>query len=127
MYKIKFEQEAKKPPAARMRILALHGSGSNSEVTKIQLDNISFLKSEYDVIYANGPISTQQPGPGLSELEGLVTGPWYSWLVLVNLNRTLLFESFQTSLATYRRCSNEIFPDCNTAYNRSHLASYADA
>ena len=25
-------------------------------------------------------------------------------LVLVNLNRTLLFESFQTSLATYRHC-----------------------
>jgi acyl-CoA synthetase (AMP-forming)/AMP-acid ligase II/peptidoglycan/LPS O-acetylase OafA/YrhL len=69
-----------KSPAARMRILALHGGGSNSEVTKIQLDNIGFLKSEYDVIYATGPISTQQPGTGLSEIEGFVTGPWYSWL-----------------------------------------------
>jgi acyl-CoA synthetase (AMP-forming)/AMP-acid ligase II/peptidoglycan/LPS O-acetylase OafA/YrhL len=63
-----------------MKILALHGSGSSSEVTRIQLDNIGLLQSEYDVIYANGPISTQQPGPGLTEIEGLVTGPWYSWL-----------------------------------------------
>lgn len=45
--------------------------------------------------------------------------------VLVNLNRTLLFESFQSSLATYRHCSNEIFPDYNAACKRPRLASYA--
>jgi spore coat polysaccharide biosynthesis protein SpsF (cytidylyltransferase family) len=44
--------------------------------------------------------------------------------VLVNLNRTHLFEIFQTLRVTYRHCSNEAFPGCNTAYKRSHLASY---
>lgn len=62
---------------ARVRLLALHGSGSNSNVTKMQLENLGISESEYDVVYANGPISVNEPGPGL---EGLVSGPWYSWL-----------------------------------------------
>lgn len=64
----------------RPRILALHGSGSNANVTKLQLENLGLSASEYDIVYANGPFPVGSPGPGLAELEGLISGPWYSWL-----------------------------------------------
>lgn len=63
--------------SARVRLLALHGSGSNSAVTKMQLENLGISDAEYDVVHATGPIPVNEPGPGL---EGLVSGPWYSWL-----------------------------------------------
>ena len=47
--------------------------------------------------------------------------------VLVNLNRTLLFETFRNSLVTYHRCLSAAFLGCNTAYRLPHLASYAHA
>ena len=49
--------------------------------------------------------------------------------VLVNLDRTLLLEIFQTSRLTYRHCSNEAFPGCNTSYicghNLFHMFTFA--
>jgi hypothetical protein len=56
-----------------------------------------------------------------------VTLPVIEQTVLVNLNRTLLFESFQNSLVTYRHCLSAAFLGCNTAYRLPHLASYAHA
>lgn len=67
-------------PAAKIRILALHGRGSNGGVTRLQLRNLGISESEYDVLYVDGPISSDRPGPGIAELEELVPGPWYSWL-----------------------------------------------
>ncbi|MDR6232423.1 AMP-binding protein [Pseudomonas oryzihabitans] len=65
---------------SRIRILALHGRGSNSDVTRMQLKNLGLSESDYDVVYANGPLSADMPGPGIEALEGLVSGPWYAWL-----------------------------------------------
>ena len=61
----------------------------------------------------------EQPAAYLRAVLSLVPN------VLVNLNRTLSFEIFQTLRVTYRHCSNEAFPGCNTAYKPSHLAAYA--
>jgi len=63
-----------------VRLLALHGSGSNKDVTKMQLENLGVSEPEYDIVYANGPISVDNSGPGIAEIEGLISGPWYSWL-----------------------------------------------
>lgn len=63
--------------SAKVRLLALHGSGSNSAVTRMQLENLGISDAGYDVVYATGPIAVNEPGPGL---EGLVSGPWHSWL-----------------------------------------------
>ena len=63
-----------------LKILALHGRGSNGDVTRMQLENLGLLDSEYEIIHINGPISTQEPGSGLSEMERIVSGPWFSWL-----------------------------------------------
>lgn len=66
--------------ASKVRILALHGRGSNSTVTRMQLKNLGLSESECEVFYANGPILANRPGPGIDGLEELVPGPWYSWL-----------------------------------------------
>ncbi|GLS26381.1 AMP-binding protein [Marinibactrum halimedae] len=65
--------------AAKVKLLALHGSGSNSHVTQLQLENLTINETEFDITYLNGPISTDQPGPGIKELDGIFTGPWFSW------------------------------------------------
>lgn len=67
-------------PTKKNRILALHGRGSNSSVTKLQLRNLGISEAEYEVLYVDGPISSDRPGPGIAELQELVRGPWYSWL-----------------------------------------------
>lgn len=66
----------------RLKLLALHGKGSNGTITRMQLDNLGLSESEYDIVYANGPIAEDEPGPGISGagIEQLVSGPWYSWL-----------------------------------------------
>jgi hypothetical protein len=69
-----------KDSSLKKRVLALHGSGSNSSVTEIQLRNLGISNSEFDILYINGPIVAAKPGPGLEELGALVGGPWYSWL-----------------------------------------------
>ncbi|OLF54048.1 AMP-binding protein [Pseudomonas chlororaphis] len=63
-----------------VRILALHGRGSNGDVTRIQLKNLGLNESEYEVVYANGPLPVDAPGPGMDDLQALIPGPWYSWL-----------------------------------------------
>lgn len=67
-------------PAAKIRVLALHGRGSNGSVTRLQLRNLGVSEPEYEVLYVDGPISADRPGPGIEELEELVPGPWCSWL-----------------------------------------------
>ncbi|ROS01646.1 acyl-CoA synthetase (AMP-forming)/AMP-acid ligase II [Sinobacterium caligoides] len=64
------------------KILALHGRGSNADVTVMQLDNLGLTSKEYDISVIDGPIIASQAGPGLSsrELDNLFSGPWYSWL-----------------------------------------------
>lgn len=65
---------------SKPRLLALHGRGSNSDVTKLQLSNLGLLNSEYQITYLEGPVVADRPGPGVEGLAGLVSGPWYSWL-----------------------------------------------
>ncbi|WP_045883392.1 AMP-binding protein [Pseudomonas chlororaphis] len=70
----------KDAPASRFRILALHGRGSNNDVTRMQWKNLGLNESEYDIFYLNGPLPSHRPGPGIEEFEDLIAGPWYSWL-----------------------------------------------
>ncbi|WP_415259672.1 AMP-binding protein [Pseudomonas chlororaphis] len=70
----------KDAPASKFRILALHGRGSNGDVTRMQLKNLGLSEAEYDVFYANGPLLADRPGPGMENLQALMCGPWYSWL-----------------------------------------------
>ncbi|MGE7955226.1 AMP-binding protein [Pseudomonas sp. NPDC089530] len=70
----------KDAPASTFRILALHGRGSNSDVTRMQLKNLGLNESEYEVVYANGPLPADRPGPGMEDWHELIPGPWYSWL-----------------------------------------------
>ncbi|KDB08851.1 Long-chain-fatty-acid--CoA ligase [Burkholderia sp. lig30] len=71
-------------PAGRIvpkpKLLALHGRGSNGDVTRLQINNLGLSESDYEIRYVDGPITSSRPGPGVEELEGLVSGPWYSWL-----------------------------------------------
>ncbi len=64
----------------KVKLLALHGSGSNSDVTRMQLHNLGLTETEYDDVFVNGPILVNEPGLGMAELERLISGPWYSWL-----------------------------------------------
>ena len=66
--------------ASKPKLLALHGRGSNSDVTRLQINNLGLLESDYEIHYLNGPITSGRPGPGVESLEGLGSGPWYSWL-----------------------------------------------
>eukprot|EP00588_Corethron_pennatum_P012659 CAMPEP_0194265640 /NCGR_PEP_ID=MMETSP0169-20130528/814_1 /TAXON_ID=218684 /ORGANISM="Corethron pennatum, Strain L29A3" /LENGTH=1665 /DNA_ID=CAMNT_0039006149 /DNA_START=543 /DNA_END=5540 /DNA_ORIENTATION=+ len=64
-------------PPDRPRILALHGAKSNNTVTKLQLENLRILDEDYDIVYMHGPIKVEE---GDADLEGLVHGPFYSWI-----------------------------------------------
>jgi hypothetical protein len=64
-------------PNFRPRILALHGARSNDSVTMMQLENLCITEEDYDIVYMRGPIEVEEGDP---ELEGLVYGPFYSWL-----------------------------------------------
>ena len=80
-YQIKeIEVNAQTKAGAKTKILVLHGRGSNEQVTRMQLENLKLQNSEFDVVYVNGPILEDEPGPGIADINGLVTGPWYSWL-----------------------------------------------
>lgn len=65
---------------SRPKILALHGRGSNSDVTQIQLNNLEITKSSHDIHCINGIISSERPGPGIEKFQDLMAGPWYSWI-----------------------------------------------
>lgn len=67
-------------PKMQRKILALHGNGSNKIITKLQLQNLELNDQDYDITYLNGTIQVKSPDIRLSELTGLVDGPWYSWL-----------------------------------------------
>jgi hypothetical protein len=59
------------------RILALHGARSNNQVTQMQLENLKITSENYDIVYHQGPIQVEEGDP---ELEGIILGPFYSWL-----------------------------------------------
>ena len=61
---------------SRLRILALHGKQSNSEVTKVQLQNLSITEDKYDITFLDGIIDEDRADP---ELEEFFNGPFYSW------------------------------------------------
>ncbi|WP_415882955.1 AMP-binding protein [Neptuniibacter sp. QD34_54] len=69
-------------PASKPRLLALHGKGSNSKVTAMQLENLGVTDSEYEIVYLDAPTLVGCPGTGVDELakDNLVAAPWYSWL-----------------------------------------------
>lgn len=55
--------------------LALHGKGNNSQISQIQLNNLIYFTKDYDVIYIDGPIETDQAGPGIARFEAIIDGP----------------------------------------------------
>jgi len=65
------DEECKKP-----RMLALCGSCSNNEVTKLQLQHLHITDDHYDILYIHGAIEADEN----EELAGLVYGPFYSWI-----------------------------------------------
>ena len=60
-----------------IRLLALHGSGSNRQVTQLQLNNLGLLRPQYHILYLHGPRPLDQPGLGVG---AGIPGPWYGWL-----------------------------------------------
>ncbi|WP_130930816.1 AMP-binding protein [Pseudomonas sp. Sample_24] len=65
---------------SRIRLLALHGRGSNADISNLQLRNLGLSEDEFDICFMNGPIAVDKPGPGVETLGDRMTGPWYSWL-----------------------------------------------
>jgi|AntRauTorckE5430_2_1112549.scaffolds.fasta_scaffold01905_2 acyl-CoA synthetase (AMP-forming)/AMP-acid ligase II len=61
----------------RIRILALHGTQGNNEITKMQLENINIREEDYDIVYIRGTIQERHGHP---DLETMVDGPFYSWI-----------------------------------------------
>ncbi len=64
----------------KTKILALHGQGSSSTVTELQLHNLGLTGPEFAITYLNGPRLAEGPGPGVAALAEWVAGPWHSWL-----------------------------------------------
>jgi len=67
------------PPdhGGRPRILALCGAKSNNEVTRLQLENLNITEANFDIFFLHGPIIEDDGGEGL---QGMVHGPFYSWI-----------------------------------------------
>ena len=61
----------------KKRILALHGTKSNNQVTKMQLQNLNITDEVYDIVFLNGPIPEEEADPNLQDF---VRGPFYSWI-----------------------------------------------
>lgn len=63
------------------RILALHGAGSNSAVTRMQATNLN-LDGKYEIVYMDGPLKVNEPFfmEDDPSLHALISGPYYSWL-----------------------------------------------
>ena len=82
--------------------LALHGKGSNSQISQIQLNNLISFTKDYDVIYIDGPIKTDQAGPDIARFEDIIDGPWYSWLPdnFTQLNTNDSFEAVYKAVKT---------------------------
>jgi len=75
-----------------IRFLALHGSGSNRQVTQLQLNNLGLLRPQYHILYLHGPRPLDQPGLGVG---AGIPGPWYGWLPR-NLEQITLEELLDT-------------------------------
>jgi len=74
---VKPDENPEVTPPGRPRILALHDAKINDTVTKLQLENLRILDEDYDIVYMQGPIEVEE---GDADLEGLVHGPFYSWI-----------------------------------------------
>ena len=74
---------------AKPRLLALHGMGSNKEVTKRQLRNLGITEELFTLVFLNGSVKAAQEGPGL---EGLFEGPFYSWFDKNAMDKETLLE-----------------------------------
>jgi acyl-CoA synthetase (AMP-forming)/AMP-acid ligase II len=61
----------------RPRILALCGAKSNDSVTRMQLENLLITPDSHDIHFLHGNIEEEEGDAGL---EGLVRGPFYSWI-----------------------------------------------
>jgi hypothetical protein len=61
---------------SRAKILALHGQGSGSSVTELQLHNLGLTGSDFAITYLTGPLRAEGPGPGVAALAEWVAGPW---------------------------------------------------
>ncbi|WP_444929269.1 AMP-binding protein [Microbulbifer sp. SSSA002] len=63
----------------KIRVIALHGKGSNSDITSLQMDNLGLNSDEFEVVCVNGPFSSSAPGIGLKPLSDLRLENFYSW------------------------------------------------
>ena len=90
---VKFQLKADpfaSPSATRKpRLLALHGTGSNKDVTKRQLRNLGITEELFTIVFLNGPVKEMQEGPGL---EGLFEGPFYSWFDKKAMDKDTVLE-----------------------------------
>ena len=79
----------------KIKILALHGKGSNKEVTTAQLKNLDITDDKYDITCLNGPLLDDEEN---SELLKMFNGPFYSWYYS-NYNDTRFKPSFLAAIA----------------------------
>ncbi len=56
-------------------ILALHGRGSNTDITQLQVNNLGWKFKK--IHYVEGSVSSENPGLGI---EGNTQANWYSWI-----------------------------------------------
>ncbi|MWP63013.1 hypothetical protein [Gilliamella sp. Pas-s25] len=72
----------------RQRILALHGQGSCSDVTRIQLLNLKINNNDdYDISFLDATYVVNQPGFGLTDLN---LKEYRSWIIYENFDNSLL-------------------------------------
>ena len=79
----------------RLRVLALHGKGSNNEITKSQLTNLGITEDKYEIVYMHGPLLDEEDNPDLVEF---CHGPFYSWFH-GNYNDARFKSSFLAAIA----------------------------
>lgn len=60
-----------------LRIVGLHGRGSNSVVTQFQLMNLGLRPSDYDIVCVNAPIKEEHAGLAV---DTRLESNYYSWL-----------------------------------------------
>ena len=88
-FQLKANELADPTKTRKPRLLALHGTGSNKDVTKRQLRNLGITEELFTIFFLNGPVKEAQEGPGL---EGLFEGPFYSWFDKKAMNKDTVLE-----------------------------------
>lgn len=104
----------------RPKILALCGAKSNDAVTKLQLENLHVTEKDYDIYYLHGNIEEEE---GDEALEGLVHGPFYSWIDPSNENA--MNESIVNSVRLVMKVVNAHGPfDGVYGFSNGKIISY---